>query len=37
MCAMAGGFGLDAIEAQRTQIQFFDKGLNDPDWMSSQI
>jgi hypothetical protein len=29
----AGGLGLDAIEAQRTQIQFLDKGLNDPDWI----
>jgi hypothetical protein len=26
-------FGLNAIEAQRNQIQFLDKGLNDPDWI----
>jgi hypothetical protein len=27
--------GFDGIkpEAQRTQIQFLDKGLNDPDWI----
>jgi hypothetical protein len=29
----AGSFGLDAIEAQRTQIQFLDKSLHDPDWI----
>jgi hypothetical protein len=28
-----GDFLARAYEAQRTQIQFLDKGLNDPNWI----